>query len=128
MLSLVLASALTLPFDFTAFDQAIERCDRPAVLPVFAQEMRRRSQFVSEAYAEQVRISAERQQLAAARRAAADVPALSPELANARQVMLDDRQRALDDARRLEHLRREAIELKRQFFLEHCSSVRKKAD
>ena len=106
-------------------DAAIERCDRAAVLPVFAQEMRRRSQFVSHAYAEQARISAERAELAACRQA---TPPLAADVIASRQLALDDRQRVLDDARPLELLRREAIELKRQYFLDHCSTARRKAD
>lgn len=117
--------AMTTSIDFAALDEAIERCDRAAVLPVFAQEMRRRSRFVSQTYAEQARISAERAELASARQL---TPPLGADVIASRQLALDDRQRALDDARRLELLRREAIELKRQYFLDHCSAARRKTD
>lgn len=116
---------LTKPIDFAALDEAIERCDRAAVLPVFAQETRRRSEFVSQTYAEQARISAERAELAAARQA---TPPPGADVIASRQLALDDRQRVLDDSRRLELLRREAIELKRQYFLDRCTTARKKAD
>ncbi len=129
------------PIDFQALDEAIEHCQRDSVLPVFAAEAQSRSAFITAAYSEQAEISAERATLASKRqsiRAAAlrpSLPNVTPpkpvesdqELALA-QLALEDRQRALDDRRRLETMRQEAIDLKRQYFLLKCASSKKKAD
>ena len=127
--------------DLPALDSSIERCQRDAVLPIFSGEAQRRSEFVTAAYQEQAEISAERLSVATKRRAlreaslrtaAAQSEPVKPsetdqELALA-QLALDDRQRALDDRRRLETMRQDAVELKRQYFLSHCASPKKKAD
>jgi hypothetical protein len=122
------------PMDLAALDAGIERCDRAAVLPVFAAEAGRRNAAVTRFYTDQARIAAERLTTAAQRRALREAPvpaaqaaAPSPsdqELA-LRQLALDDRQRALDDQRRLETMRQEAVDLKRQYFLMRCPAGRK---
>ena len=132
------APALTASIDFATLDEAIETCRREAVLPVFAAEARRRSAFVTAAYQEQAEISRERAAIAAKRRVLREV-ALRPasgqseaakpvesdqELALA-QLALEDRQRALDDRRRLETMRQQAVEVKRQYFLVHCATGKK---
>ena len=124
------------PIDLPALDAAIERCERAAILPVFAAEARRRSAAVTTFYQEQARIAAERLDAANQRRALREsvaTPAAPPqEAAGAsdqklalRQLALDDRQRALDDQRRLETMRQEAIDLKRNYFLARCPANRK---
>lgn len=133
----VLAATLTLPqivesIDLPALDVAIERCERAAVLPVFAAEGRRRSAAVTAFYQEQVLIAAERLATAGKRRAlreggtaaGTEAPVTDQEL-SLRQLALDDRQRALDDQRRLETMRQEAIDLKRQYFLTKCAGNKK---
>lgn len=123
------------PVDFPALDDAIERCDRAVILPVFAAESRRRSAATTAFFQEQAQIAAERLATAEQRRAlretavppvAGENPATTSDQALAlRQLALDDRQRALDDQRRLETMRQEAIDLKRQYFLGKCAGGRK---
>ena len=115
-----LAAAST---DLGALDQAVTRCDRNAVNPVFAGEGARRSEFLLEAYREQQAIVADRADLAERRRAwresaspsAADDKALKLAEAN-----VDDRQKALNDSRMLEGLRQDAIDTMRRYFLTNC--------
>ena len=120
--------------DLPALDAAIERCERAAVLPIFAAEARRRSNAVTAFYQEQSRIVAERFATANERRAlrernAAPAPGQEPTVTDQelslRQLALDDRQRALDDQRRLETMRQEALDLKRSYFLAKCPAGRK---
>jgi len=123
--------------DFPALDAAIERCERGSVLPVFAAEAKRRSAAVTAFYEEQVQIATERIATASKRRALREggaapttgqsAPAASDQELALRQLALDDRQRALDDQRRLETMRQEAVDLKRQYFLSKCAGS-KKAD
>ena len=121
------------PMDLAALDAAIERCDRAVVLPVFAGEAQRRNAAVTAFYQEQARIAAERLATAAQRRALREMPAapdqpapaLSDQALSLRQLALDDRQRALDDQRRLESMRQEAVDLKRQYFLTLCPAGKK---
>lgn len=121
--------------DFPALDAAIERCDRASVLPVFAAEAHRRSAAVTAFYEEQAQIAAERIAAAGKRRALREgsapangqsTPAASDQELSLKQLALDDRQRALDDQRRLETMRQEAVDLKRQYFLGKCAG--KKSD
>jgi hypothetical protein len=139
-MSFFLFLAATMPqivesVDFPALDAAIERCDRTSVLPVFAAEAHRRSAAVTAFYEEQVQIAAERIAAAGKRRALREggapangqsVQAASDQELSLRQLALDDRQRALDDQRRLETMRQEAVDLKRQYFLSKCAG--KKSD
>jgi hypothetical protein len=121
------------PIDFPALDTAIERCDRAAVLPVFAAEAQRRSVALTTFYQEQARIAAERLATAGKRRALREaVPPPAGQVAPDSdqdlallQLALDDRQRALDDQRRLETMRQEAVDLKRQYFLSRCAANKK---
>ncbi|ATY30675.1 hypothetical protein [Sphingomonas psychrotolerans] len=120
------------PIDLPALDAAIERCERATILPIFAAEARRRSAAVTAFYQEQVQIVAERVATADRRRALRESPSTPPEAPAAsdqtlalRQLALDDRQRALDDQRRLETMRQEAVDLKRQYFLMRCPADRK---
>ena len=122
MMPLFLLAAAT-STDLGALDQAVGRCDRNAVNPVFAGEGARRSEFLIEAFREQQAIVAERSDLAERRRAwresatpsAADDKALKLQEAN-----LDDRQKALNDSRMLEGLRQDAIDTMRRYFLTNC--------
>jgi hypothetical protein len=133
LLLAALQSAETI--DLPALDAAIERCERAAVLPIFAAEAHRRSTAVTGFYQEQSRIVAERFATANERRALRErnaAPATGQESAAAsdqelslRQLALDDRQRALDDQRRLETMRQEALDLKRSYFLAKCPAGRK---
>ena len=116
--------------DFPALDAAIERCEKTTVLPIFAAEPQRRSAALTAFYQEQAQIAAERIATANKRRALREggKPAAGQEAQTAtdqelalRQLALDDRQRALDDQRRLEGMRQEAVDLKRQYFLTKCS-------
>ncbi|MBO9624318.1 MAG: hypothetical protein J7500_16535 [Sphingomonas sp.] len=132
ILLLALAAAQTSePMDLPALDAAIERCERDKVLPVFAAEPQRRSAAVTAFYREQAQIAAERLATASQRRALREgtaaaatgqsLPTASDQELALRQLALDDRQRALDDQRRLETMRQEAVDLKRQYFLTKCS-------
>ena len=124
--------------DFPALDAAIARCEREAVLPVFAAEAQRRSTFATAAYQEQAQISGERLSLAGKRRALrettlktaaakAAAPAESDQELALAQLALEDRRRALDDRRRLEDMRQAALDMKRQYFLAQCPTPKKKA-
>lgn len=123
--------------DFPALDAAIERCERASVLPVFAAEAQRRSAAVTAFYQEQVQIAAERLATTSKRRALREgaapsatghgAAAASDQELALRQLALDDRQRALDDQRRLETMRQEAVDLKRQYFLARCAASKKPA-
>jgi len=138
-LALLLAAAALQsaePVDLPTLDAAIERCDRATVLPVFAAEARRRSNAVTGFYQEQAQIVAERRATADQRRALRETPppappepeppaAASDQILALRQLALDDRQRALDDQRRLETMRKEALDLKREYFLTRCQPGRK---
>ena len=126
------------PFDLSALDSAIEDCDRATVLPVFAAEAQRRSAFITKVYQEQAAISAERMAAAASRRALREAALHAPGInglrspqptadleLELRQLALDDRQRALDDQRRLEQIRQQAVDSKRQYFLSLCPMGKK---
>lgn len=127
------------PIDFPALDAAIEKCERDKILPVFAAEAHRRSAAMTGFYQEQSAIAAERIATADKRRAlregaAAQAAPATPTPASTaasdqelslKQLALDDRQRALDEHRRLETLRQEAVDLKRQYFLTRCAGGRR---
>ena len=113
--------------DLDALDQAVARCDRAAVNPMFAGEAARRSQFLLDAYKEQEAIVADRLTLADQRRAlreAADMK--SPDVKQTekqldlQQASLDDRQKALNDKRLLEGIREDAMDSMRRYFLMNC--------
>ena len=127
----VLATQAAPAVDFPALDAAIDRCERATVLPVFAAEAQRRSAAVTAFYQEQAQIVAERLATAARRRALREGAAVEAAGATDQQLALvqlalDDRQRALDDQRRLETMRRDAVDLKREYFLTKCAG--KKSD
>lgn len=122
--------------DLPALDQVIEKCEREKALPVFLAEPRRRSDFLTFVFSEQSAIGSERIQLTQARRAARSAPPAQGKEAQAlaaqteqdlsqKLLLLDDRQRALDEIRRIENIRREAVDEKRQYFLSRCSSTKK---
>lgn len=135
MLLLVLAAGslqIVEPIDFPALDAAIEKCERDKILPVFTAEAHRRSAAMTGFYQEQSAIAAERIATADKRRTlregaaqAAATPAATDQELSLRQLALDDRQRALDEHRRLETLRQEAVDLKRQYFLTRCAGSRR---
>lgn len=133
MLLFALAAAslqIVEPIDLPALDAAIEKCERDKILPVFAVEAHRRSAAVTGFYQEQSAIAAERIATADKRRAlreggTAEGSATTDQGLSLKQLALDDRQRALDEYRRLETLRQEAVDLKRQYFLTRCAGGRK---
>lgn len=118
------------PLDLSNLPAAIDRCDRKAVLPIFAAEEQRRSASLVTFYQEQSQIVSDRIETTSKQRALRE-PALSgsPDAAAGeseralalRQLALDDRQRALDDLRRLEGLRQQAVDMNRRYFLTHCA-------
>lgn len=139
VLLLAIAAPLMIEqMDLPALDRAIEGCDRAAVLPAFAAEAQRRSAFATAVYQEQAAISAERIVTAHSRRALREA-ALHPPVSigppstqpiadrelELKQLALDDRQRTLDDQRRLEQIRQQAVDLKRQYFLSRCPPEKK---
>ena len=144
-MSIILLLTLAAPnvavrIDLPFLDDAIERCERGKVLPIFATEPTRRNAALTTAYVEQAAISAQRVDVAARRRllreSALGKPAgTAPPAAGASdaelalaQLALDDRQRALDDARRLEGMRHDAVSSKRLYFLSRCGASKAKAD
>jgi hypothetical protein len=113
--------------DLDTLNQAVARCDRAAVNPMFAGEAGRRSQYLLDAYHEQEAIVTDRLALADQRRAlredssmkAAEQKELEKQL-DAQQADLDDRQKALNDKRMLEGIREDAMDSMRHYFLLNC--------
>jgi hypothetical protein len=113
--------------DLDALDQAVARCDRNAVNPMFAGEAARRSQFLLDAYRQQAAIVAERLALSDQRRAlrettdmkAAERKETEKQL-DLLQAALEDRQKALNDQRMLEGIREDAMDSMRHYFLLNC--------
>ena len=123
MMPLFLLAAAASSTDLGALDQAVARCDRNAVNPVFAGEGARRSEFLLEAYREQQAIVADRADLAERRRAwreSATPSAVDDKALKLAEANLDDRQKALNDSRMLEGLRQDAIDTMRRYFLTNC--------
>ena len=121
MMPLLLLAAASADLD--ALDQAVARCDRNAVNPVFSAEAARRSQFLLEAYREQEAIVADRLALADQRRAlreAGPVKASDQKPLDLQEAALEDRQRALNDKRMLEGIRQDAMDTMRRYFLNNC--------
>jgi hypothetical protein len=113
--------------DLDALDQAVARCDRTAVNPIFAGESARRSQFLLDAYREQEAIVTDRLSLAEQRRTLRETPPAKPaeEKQLAKQLDLqdaavEDRQKALNDRRMLEAIRQDATDTMRRYFLTNC--------
>ena len=113
--------------DLDALDQAVARCDRTAVNPMFAGEAARRSQFLLDAYRQQEAIVADRLALADQRRTLRETP--PPKLADQKQqekqldlqdASIEDRQKALNDQRMLEGIRQDAMDNMRRYFLTNC--------
>ena len=113
--------------DLDALDQAVARCDRAAVNPMFAGEAARRSQFLLDAYHEQEGIVTDRLALADQRRSlregangkGPDDKQLEKQL-DLQEAALDDRQKALNDKRMLEGIREDAMDSMRHYFLLNC--------
>ena len=114
--------------DLDSLDQAVARCDRAAVNPMFAGEAARRSQFLLDAYREQEAIVSDRLALAEQRRALREA-AVPPKPAEQKQLekqldlqqaAIDDRQKALNDKRMLEGIRDDAMDSMRHYFLLNC--------
>ncbi|MGE5561957.1 MAG: hypothetical protein ACM3ZV_01465 [Bacillota bacterium] len=109
--------------DLDSLDQAVARCDRAAVNPMFAGEAARRSQFLLDAYREQEAIVNDRLALAEQRRALRDagpIKAADQKQLDLQQADLDDRQKALNDKRMLEGIREDAMDSMRHYFLLNC--------
>ena len=113
--------------DLDTLDQAVARCDRAAVNPMFAGEAARRSEFLLDAYKEQEAIVEERLTINEQRRALREAPDLKPadqkqteKQLDLQQAALDDRQKALNDKRMLEGIRQDAMDNMRRYFLTNC--------
>ena len=124
MIPLLLLAAASADLD--ALDQAVARCDRAAVNPMFAGEAARRSQFLLDAYHEQEAIVSDRLALADQRRTlreaaskASDDKQLEKQL-DLQEAAIDDRQKALNDKRMLEGIREDAMDSMRHYFLLNC--------
>ena len=121
MMPLLFLAAATADLD--TLDQAVARCDRAAVNPMFAGEAARRSQFLLDAYKEQEAIVADRLALAEERRTLRDagpIKASDQKQLDLQQADLDDRQKALNDKRMLEGIREDAMDSMRHYFLLNC--------
>jgi hypothetical protein len=116
--------------DLDSLNQAVARCDRTAVNPMFAGEAARRSEFLLDAYHEQEAIVSDRLSLADQRRtlrepaspskATAAAQKLEEKQLDLQQADLDDRQKALNDKRMLEGIREDAMDSLRHYFLLNC--------
>jgi hypothetical protein len=109
--------------DLDALDQAVTRCDRNAVNPVFSGEAARRSQFLLDAYREQEGIVNDRLAVADQRRTLREAGAIKPSEEKQLQLQeaaIEDRQKALNDKRMLEGIRQDAIDTMRRYFLNNC--------
>jgi len=125
MMPLLFLAAASANLDM--LDQAVERCDRNAVNPMFAGEAQRRSQFLLTAYHEQEAIVADRLTLSDQRRTlreATDLKAAerkdTEKQLDLQQAALEDRQKALNDKRMLEGIREDAMDSLRHYFLLNC--------
>lgn len=121
LLFLSLSQAVDAP-TLSALSEAVSRCDRGAVTPVFTGEEERRSRFLIDAYGEQEAIITARAALNLRRQSlrAGPVANDTEELARSEAEALSDRQQALNDARQLERLRQEATDQLRRQFLASC--------
>lgn len=121
MMPLILLAAAAADLD--SLDDAIGRCDRAAATPIFADETRRRAQFLVDAYRTQESIVTDRGQLiqdrADAREAGTADTAANKDF-DLRDRALDDRQRSLNDSRSLEAAREQAIDAMRHYYLSNC--------
>ena len=113
--------------DLDALDQAVARCDRNSVNPMFAGEAQRRSKFLLGAYRQQAAIVADRLALSDQRRTLREATDLktaerkdSDKQLDLAQAALDDRQKALNDQRMLEGIREDAMDSMRHYFLLNC--------
>jgi hypothetical protein len=113
--------------DLDALDQAVARCDRNAVNPIFSSEAARRSQFLLDAYREQEGIVNERLALNDQLRTLRETPPAKPteekqleKQLSLQQAALEDRQKALNDKRMLEGIREDAMDSMRHYFLANC--------
>ena len=125
MMPLLLLAAASADLD--ALDQAVARCDRTAVNPMFAGEAQRRSEFLLGAYHEQAAIVADRLALAEQRRSLREGTDLraserkeTEKQLDLQQAALEDRQKALNDRRMLEGIREDAMDSMRHYFLLNC--------
>jgi hypothetical protein len=125
MMPLLLLAAASADLD--ALDQAVARCDRTSVNPMFAGEAQRRSEFLLSAYREQAAIVADRLSLSDQRRTLREASDLktaerkdSEKQLDLLQAALDDRQKALNDQRMLEGIREDAMDSMRHYFLLNC--------
>ena len=125
MMPLLLLAAASADLD--ALDQAVARCDRTSVNPMFAGEAARRSEFLLDAYRQQAAIVADRLSLSDQRRSlreaangkGPDDKQLEKQL-DLQEAALDDRQKALNDKRMLEGIREDAMDSMRHYFLLNC--------
>ena len=109
--------------DLDALDQAVARCDRTSVNPMFAGEAARRSQFLLDAYREQETIVADRLALADQKRTlreAGPIKASEQKQLDLQEAAIEDRQKALNDKRMLEGIRQDAMDNMRRYFLTNC--------
>jgi hypothetical protein len=125
MMPLLLLAAASADLD--ALDQAVARCDRNAVNPIFSSEAARRSQFLLDAYREQEGIVNERLALNDQLRTLRETPPAKPteekqveKQLGLQQAALEDRQKALNDRRMLEGIREDAVDSMRHYFLNNC--------
>ena len=121
MMPLLLLAAASADLD--ALDQAVARCDRVAVNPVFSAEAARRAQVLLDTYKEQESIVADRLALAEQRRTfreAGPIKAADDKQLQLQEGAIDDRQKALNDKRMLEGIRQDAMDTMRRYFLNNC--------
>ena len=125
MMPLLFLAAASANLDM--LDQAVARCDRNSVNPMFAGEAQRRSQFLLTAYHEQEAIVADRLTLSDQRRTLREATDLkvaerkdTEKQLDLQQAALEDRQKALNDQRMLEGIREDAMDSMRHYFLLNC--------
>lgn len=121
MMSLLFLIAASAELD--ALNNAVSRCDRAVVNPVFSAEAAQRSTFLLDTYREQEAIVTTRLDIAqrrAALRQAGAIKASDDRQLKLEEAATEDRQQALNDRRMLEGIRRDTMDSLRRYFLMNC--------
>src|ERR1700694_2493767 len=123
MLLLAIEIAATKPTDFDALNKAVAACDRAAVSKAVAEDSKRHSGFLIQAYKDQRDIVTDRIAIAERphRLRMGDGGVDTESAVTIATQDLDDRQRALDDQRMMDRLQIDLLNGLRQGYVMQCS-------